>query len=248
MLSGSARERSGKLPRTRPPYPPEFRQEAVRLLRSGARSTKQLAAELGCSPQTLSNWVRLDEADRGERDDVLSSEERQRLRELERENKVLRQEREILKRGRGFLCQGDRSTVTRFRYVDAEGRTVSRLPAVPGRGCDASGPTTPGSADRPADASSPTGSSANASARSTPRPSRSMVAPRTYSELKLVDGIKVGKKRVAPADASARHPRRRRSAWRLQDDGPRSEAALGSGSRRPRLRASAGRCATTFKA
>ena len=86
------------MPRTRPPYPPEFRQEAVRLLRSGARSPKQLAAELGCSAQTLTNWLRQDEADRGERQDVLSSEERQRLRELERENKVLRQEREILKR------------------------------------------------------------------------------------------------------------------------------------------------------
>ncbi len=46
------------MPRTRPPYAPEFRQEAVRLLRSGARSTKQLAAELGCSPQTLSARTR----------------------------------------------------------------------------------------------------------------------------------------------------------------------------------------------
>jgi transposase len=93
------------MPRTRPPYPPEFRQEAVRLLRSGARSTTQLAAELGCSPQTLSNWVRQDQADRGEREDVLSSEERQRLRELERENKVLRQEREILKRAAAFFAR-----------------------------------------------------------------------------------------------------------------------------------------------
>jgi transposase-like protein len=42
------------MPRRRPPYPPEFRLEAVRLLRSGARSPKQLAAELGCSAQTLS--------------------------------------------------------------------------------------------------------------------------------------------------------------------------------------------------
>ena len=93
------------MPRTRPPYPPEFRQEAVRLLRSGARSTKQLAVELGCSPQTLSNWVRQDQADRGERQDVLSSEERQRLRELERENEVLRQEREILTRAAAFVAR-----------------------------------------------------------------------------------------------------------------------------------------------
>src|SRR5437763_15568603 len=86
------------MPRTRPPYPPEFRLEAVRMLRAGMRSPKQLAVELGCSEQTLRNWLRQDEADRGERADVLSSEERQRLRELERENRVLRQEREILTR------------------------------------------------------------------------------------------------------------------------------------------------------
>jgi transposase len=93
------------MPRTRPPYPPEFRLEAVRLLRSGARSPKQLAVELGCSAQTLTNWLRQDQADRGERQDVLSSEERARLRELERENRVLRQEREILKRAAAFFAR-----------------------------------------------------------------------------------------------------------------------------------------------
>ena len=93
------------MPRTRPPYPPEFRREAIGLLRSGMRTPKQLAAELGCSEQTLRNWWRQDQADRGERDDVLSSEERQRLRELERESRVLRQEREILKRAAAFFAR-----------------------------------------------------------------------------------------------------------------------------------------------
>jgi len=65
------------------------------MLRAGVRTPRQLAAELGCAEQTLRNWWRQDQADQGERDDLLSSEERQRLRELERENKVLRQEREI---------------------------------------------------------------------------------------------------------------------------------------------------------
>ena len=45
------------MPRTRPPYPPEFRIEAVRMLRAGVRSPKQLAVELGCSEQTLRNWL-----------------------------------------------------------------------------------------------------------------------------------------------------------------------------------------------
>jgi transposase len=93
------------MPRTRPPYPPEFRQEALRLLRSGGRTPKQLAAELGCSEQTLLNWRRQDEADRGERADVLTGAERARLRELEREVKVLRQEREILKRAAAFFIR-----------------------------------------------------------------------------------------------------------------------------------------------
>jgi transposase len=91
--------------KTRPPYPPEFRLEALRLMRSGARTPKQLAAELGCTEQTLRNWRRQDEADRGERADLLSSEERARLRELERENRVLRQEREILKRAAAFFAR-----------------------------------------------------------------------------------------------------------------------------------------------
>ena len=91
--------------RTRPPYAPEFRREALRLLRAGDRSPKQLADELGCTEQTLRNWMRQDEADRGERSDVLSSDERRRLRELERENRVLRQEREILKRAAAFFAR-----------------------------------------------------------------------------------------------------------------------------------------------
>ncbi len=90
--------------RTRPPYPAEFRQEAVRVLRSGV-SLMRLAEELGISPQTLRNWRTQDEADRGERSDVLSTDERARLRELERENRVLRQEREILKRAAAFFAR-----------------------------------------------------------------------------------------------------------------------------------------------
>ena len=92
------------MPRSRPPYPAEFRQEAVRVLRSGV-PLMRLAQELGISPQTLRNWRTQDEADRGERSDVLSTDERVRLRELERENRVLRQEREILKRAAAFFAR-----------------------------------------------------------------------------------------------------------------------------------------------
>ena len=51
------------MPKT-PPYSREFREEAVRLLRSG-RPVPQLARELGCSPQSLRNWARQIEVDEG---------------------------------------------------------------------------------------------------------------------------------------------------------------------------------------
>ncbi|MBY0396165.1 MAG: transposase [Thermoleophilia bacterium] len=91
--------------KTRSPYPAEFRREALSLMRSGARTPRELAGELGCTEQTLRNWLRQDEADRGERADMLTSDERARLRELEREVKVLRSEREILKRAAAFFIR-----------------------------------------------------------------------------------------------------------------------------------------------
>ena len=79
------------------------------MLRGGLRTPKQLAVELGCSEQTLRYWQRQDEADRGKSADLLSSDERARLRELERENKILRQEREILKWAAAFsISESDR--------------------------------------------------------------------------------------------------------------------------------------------
>lgn len=91
------------MPKTRPPYPPEFRREAVQLVRSG-RSVKDVAASLGCSDQSLHNWVRQEQLDRHERDDGLTSEEREELRRLRRENVRLKQEREILKRAAAFFA------------------------------------------------------------------------------------------------------------------------------------------------
>ncbi|HEY1688800.1 MAG TPA: transposase [Solirubrobacteraceae bacterium] len=91
------------MPKSRPPYPPEFRREAVGLVRSG-RSIKDVAASLGCSEQSLSNWTKQEQVDRHERDDGLSSVERDELRELRRRVKRLEQEREILKRAAVFFA------------------------------------------------------------------------------------------------------------------------------------------------
>jgi transposase len=88
-----------------PPYPEQFRRDAVALVRSSERSIPQLAGELGVSPQSLRNWVKQHALDTGERRDGLTSEEREELRRLRRENRRLEQERDILKKAAAFFAK-----------------------------------------------------------------------------------------------------------------------------------------------
>ena len=93
------------MPKSHPPYPPEFRAEAVRLVRAGGRTPDQLARDLGCSGQTIRNWVRQADLDNGRRTDGLTTAEREELRRLRRKVKVLQQEREILKKAAAFFAR-----------------------------------------------------------------------------------------------------------------------------------------------
>jgi transposase len=87
------------LPRTNPAYPPEFRREAIRLVRASGEEhpIPGIAREIGVSDGTLRNWVNQDEIDSGEREG-LTTEEKEELRKLRREVKTLRQEKEILRK------------------------------------------------------------------------------------------------------------------------------------------------------
>jgi transposase len=87
-----------------PSYSLEFRRRAVGLLESSGKSVPVLARELGVSPQTLRNWRNQSEVDQG-RVEGVSSDERDELRRLRRENKTLREEREILKKAAAFFAR-----------------------------------------------------------------------------------------------------------------------------------------------
>ena len=92
------------MPRTRPPYPPEYRRQAIELVRLAGRPIPDVARELGCSQQSLRTWVRQADVDVG-RAEGMSTEEREELRRLRREVRQLRQERDILGKAVAFFAK-----------------------------------------------------------------------------------------------------------------------------------------------
>ena len=92
------------MPKTRGPYPPEFRRQMVELARAG-RSAEELAREFEPSAQAIRNWMRQADRDEGRREDGLTSPERDELRRLRRELKQVKLEREILAKAAAWFAR-----------------------------------------------------------------------------------------------------------------------------------------------
>jgi transposase len=87
-------------------FTPEFREEAVRLAQTSGRSRREVAADLGIGLSTLRNWIDrrrdrlMEQPPEGRQEDMAAE-----LKRLRRENEVLRQERDILKRATAFFAK-----------------------------------------------------------------------------------------------------------------------------------------------
>ena len=95
------------------PYPAELRERAVRMVQEHGRehatewaAMRSIASKVGCTAETLRQWVRQAERNRGERGG-LTSDERARLKALERENRELRQANEILRKASAYFAAAE---------------------------------------------------------------------------------------------------------------------------------------------
>jgi len=92
------------MPKSRPPYPLEFKRRLVEMVRAG-RTPEELAEKFEPTAQSIRNWVAQADRDDGRRQDGLTTEEREELRRLRREVKTLREEREILKKAAAWFAR-----------------------------------------------------------------------------------------------------------------------------------------------
>lgn len=105
-MPGSVLAEGEDLPMSAPrKYPVEVRERAVRLALESGRPLKHVANDLGISYESLRHWVRQAQADSGKRRELLTSEEREELKQLRKENAELRRANEILKAASTYFAQ-----------------------------------------------------------------------------------------------------------------------------------------------
>ena len=92
------------MPKSHPPYAPEFRRQMVDLVRAG-RTPEDLSGEFEPTAQAIWNWVRQADRDESRSQTGLSSAEREELSRLRRENRQLRQERDILAKAAAWFAR-----------------------------------------------------------------------------------------------------------------------------------------------
>jgi transposase-like protein len=109
------------------PYPKEFREGALALVRQGERSIPDIARELGIAESCLRRWAKQDQLDHRERDDGLTSAEREELTELRKRVRRLEQEKEILRK-RPPSSPGTRSGERVRVHRRGEGQPPDRSP------------------------------------------------------------------------------------------------------------------------
>jgi transposase len=93
-------------------YAPEYRRQMVELVRAG-RVPEELAREFECTSQSIRNWVAQADRDQGRRQDGLTTAEREELARLRRENRRLREEREILAKAAAWFATETGATPSR---------------------------------------------------------------------------------------------------------------------------------------
>jgi transposase len=100
------------MPRTHQPYAPQYRRRIIELARAG-RSVNELAREFEPTAETIRQWIKQAGLDDGLRSDGLTTSEREELNRLRRENRVLREEREILAKAAAWFAQETGTTPKR---------------------------------------------------------------------------------------------------------------------------------------
>lgn len=106
-MSKHQKKSGGQRPRRK--FTDEFKEGAVRLVLDEGKSVNSVARDLDLTTSSLRNWVERARADRGNgRPGVLTTEERQELARLRKENRTLKMERDILKKAAALLAQDNR--------------------------------------------------------------------------------------------------------------------------------------------